>query len=194
MTSNRFIYFILSAFIVGNLLIIFMQYNTAKNTNNLITGNQKLLNELKVGNELRELERDLLSSEIKIERAVAVNDTSRLAEVDFQIADAQSLLDSIRETDDQDSTRRNIDHLSVLAGEKLALKKRILDSFRHSGKLSSADFREIMKHRALSNDVNNTTRKIYNSRQRRLDSLSISINNSGTNVQRWSIIMISMVL
>ncbi|HTI07242.1 MAG TPA: ATP-binding protein [Puia sp.] len=194
MTSNRFIYLILSAFIAGNLLIIFMQYNSANNIHSLIIGNKKLLNELKVGNKLRELERDLLSSEIKLERAVAIDDTSRLGEVDFQIADAQSLLDSMRKINDQDSTRREIDRLSELAGEKLALKKRILDSFRHSGKLSSNDFKAIMQHRRLSNEVNITTRKIYTSRQRLLDSLSISINNSGQKAQRWSIIMISMVL
>jgi len=84
MTSNRFIYFILTAFITGNLLIIFMQYNSTKNIHNLITGNKKLLNELSAGNQLRELERDLLSSELKMDRAVATGDTSRMEEVELQ--------------------------------------------------------------------------------------------------------------
>ena len=194
MTSNRFIYLILSAFIAGNLLIIFMQYNSAKNIHSLITGNKRLLNELNVGNQLRELERDLLSSEIKIARALATNDTSFLREVDHQIGEAQDLLDSLRMINDQDSTLRNIRRLSELANEKLLLKNQILDSFRQRGKVSSATFSGIMQRRPFANEVNNTSRKIYDSRQRLLDSLSISINSSGRKAQRWNIVMILMVL
>ncbi len=65
MTSKRFIYFILAVFIAGNLLMIFVQYNSAKNIENLTSGNEKLLYELRVNNELREMERDLLSVEKK---------------------------------------------------------------------------------------------------------------------------------
>jgi hypothetical protein len=194
MTSNRFIYFILSAFIAGSLLIIFMQYNSAKNIHNLITGNKKLLNELMVGNQLRELERDLLSSETKIERAVATNDSSRLGEVDLQISDALRLLDSLKMIDVRDSTLKHINRLSELANEKLLVKRRVLDSFRHTGRLSPDNFRAIMQRRALSNEVNTISRKIYGSRQRLLDSLSVAINSSGRKAQRWSIVMIVMVL
>src|SRR5258708_7097560 len=194
MTSNRFTYFILSAFIAGSLLIIFMQYNSAKNIHNLITGNKKLLNELMVGNQLRELERDLLSSETKIERAVATNDSSRLGEVDLQISDALRLLDSLKMIDVRDSTLKHINRLSELANEKLLVKRRVLDSFRHTGRLSPDNFRAIMQRRALSNEVNTISRKIYGSRQRLLDSLSVAINSSGRKAQRWSIVMIVMVL
>src|SRR5258706_12098754 len=118
-TSNRFIYFILSAFIAGNLLLIFMQYNSAKNIHNLITGNKNLLHELQVGYQLRELERDILSVESKIRGAVATNDSSYLKGVDIQIAEAQKYLGSLKGISDHDSTLRNIDRLSELADEKL---------------------------------------------------------------------------
>src|ERR1700727_2777964 len=117
MTSNRFIYFILTAFIAGNLLIIFMQYNSAKNVNNLITGNTRLLTELNVSNQLRELERDLLSSELKMNRAVATGDTSRMKEVELQLVQARGLLDSLRAITGQDSTLRDINQLAALADE-----------------------------------------------------------------------------
>jgi len=81
-----------------------------------------------------------------------------------------------------------------LANEKIILKNQILDSFYKAGTLSPESFRTIMKHRDLSNAINNTSRKIYASRQRLLDSLSVSINNSGRRAQRWGIIMIVVVL
>ena len=194
MTSNRFIYFILTAFIAGNLLIIFMQYNSSKNIHNLITGNKKLLNELNAGNQLRELERDLLSSELKMNRAVATGDTFRMKEVELQLVQARGLLDSLRAITGQDSTLRDIDQLAALADEKSRLRARILDSFRRTGRLSIESFRVITEHRPLANEVNTASRRIYESRQRLLDSLSAFTSNSGRKAQRSNVIMILMVL
>ncbi|HEV3325009.1 MAG TPA: ATP-binding protein [Puia sp.] len=194
MTSNRFIYSILAAFIAGNLLIIFMQYNSTKNIHNLITGNKKLLNELNAGNQLRELERDLLSAEIKMDRAVATADTSRLGEVDGQLKEARDLLDSVRAIASDDGAMHNIQRLSDLAAEKSIIKAKILDSFRRNGGLSMESFRAITRRRPLSNEVNTASRSIYESRQRLLDSLSTFTSNSGRQVQRWNLVMIFMVL
>jgi len=185
---------ILTAFIAGNLLIIFMQYNSSKNIHNLITGNKILLNELNAGNQLRELERDLLSSEIKIDRAVATGDTSRLKEADLLLAEARGLLDSLRAVSGPDSTLQYIDQLARLADEKSAIKARILDSFRRNGRLAIESFRNITQHRPLANEVNTASRKIYEHRQRLLDSITAFTSNSGRRAQRWNVIMILMVL
>jgi signal transduction histidine kinase/CheY-like chemotaxis protein len=194
MTSKRFIYFILSAFIAGSLLLILVEYNSAKNIRSLITGNQKLQNELKVQNQLREMERDLLASEIKIRGAVATNDSTYLDGVSVQILEAKRYLDSLRIMSEQDSTKKNINRLYEIADEKLNLKNRILDSFRLAGKLSSQSFKIIQQRRKLTNEINFVSRKIFDSRQRFIDSISISINNSGRNAQQWGSIMIVVVL
>ena len=194
MTSNRFIYFILSAFIVGNLLLIFLQYNSSKNINTLIKGNEKLLKELKVGNQLRELERDILSTEIDIRGAVATNDISNLDGVDLKIAEALGLLDSLKEMGSQDSTLRNINRLRERAHEKLQLKSQILDSFYKAGKLSPESFKKIMQRRNLGIEINYYSRQIFDSRKRLLDSLSISIRDSGRNARTWGTILIVVVL
>ncbi|MDP9042948.1 MAG: CHASE3 domain-containing protein, partial [Bacteroidota bacterium] len=194
MTSNRFIYFILSAFIAGCLLLISIQYYSDKNINNLISGNEKLLNELKAEDQLREMERNILSVESKIRGAVATNDTSYLVSVDLQIAETQGYLESLKKISDHDSTVRNINRLIALADQKLILKNLILDSLRRSGRFSSENFKTIMKRRMLSNEINNVSRKVYNSRQRLLDSLSVSISNSGRKARTWGTILILIVL
>jgi signal transduction histidine kinase/FixJ family two-component response regulator len=194
MTSNRIIYFMLAAFIAGNVLIIFVQYNSSKNIHNLITGNKKLSNELNVGNQLREAERDLLASEIRLTRAVAADDTSYLIEADTLLAESHLLLDSMRAITDQDSTIRSIDQLSKLADEKSALKNMLLDTYRHGRRITPDSFRVILKRRLFVTAVNNISRGIYNSRQRILDSLSVSTNSSGRRAQRWNIVMILIVV
>ena len=185
---------ILTAFIAGNLLIIFMQYNSSKNTHNLITGNKMLLNELNAGNQLRELERDLLSSEIKINRAVATGDTSRLKEVDLQLEEARELLDSLRAITGSNNTMQLIGQLARLADEKSMMKAYVLDSFRRTGRFSTESFRVITQRRPLANEVNTASRRIYEYRQRLVDSLSTFTSNSGRRAQRWNVIMIIMVL
>ena len=194
MTSNRIIYLILSAFIAGNLLVIFMQYNSSKNIQLLITGNKELLNEMRAGNQLRELERDLLSSEIRIGRAVATNDSTPLIQAEPLLAEAQVLLDSLKVTYNQDSTLRNIDRLATLANEKSGMVKRILDSFRHHVRIAPETYKAITQQRGRFTDVNEASRRIYASRRHLLDSISNSIDDSGAQAQRWSIIMILIVL
>ncbi|HXB45745.1 MAG TPA: ATP-binding protein [Puia sp.] len=195
MTSNRFIYFILSAFIAGNLLLIFMQYNSVKNINNLIGGNEKLLHELQVSNQLREMERDLLSTESKIRGAIATSDTSYLKEIDIRIAETKRYLDSLKVVSDQDSTLMHIERLNAIADEKLALKNRVLDSFHHTGKISSESFKNILKPRMHTNDeTNDLSFKLTDSRQRLLDSLSISISRSGKKARTLGTVMIIVVL
>ena len=194
MTSNRIIYLALAAFITGNVLIIFVQYSSSKNIYNLITGNRKLSNELIVGNQLREAERDLLATEIRLGRTIATNDTTYLLQADTMLADAHALLDSLRVIDDQDSAARNIDQLAKLADEKLVLKNLILDAYRRGQGISPDSFRAIMKRRYSIIDVNDFSRRIYTSRQQLLDSLSLSINSSGRRAQKWNIVMILIVV
>jgi signal transduction histidine kinase/DNA-binding response OmpR family regulator len=194
MTSNRIIYLVLTAFIAGNMLIIFVQYNSSKNIHNLITGNRKLSNELIVGNQLREAERDLLATEIRLGRTLATNDTSYLMQIDTLLEGARALFDSLRVMDDQDNTIRNIDQLSKLADEKLILKNLILDTYRQGRRISPDSFRAIMQRRTFTIDVNNFSRRIYTSRERFLDSLFVSINSSGRRAQRWNIVMVLIVV
>jgi signal transduction histidine kinase/CheY-like chemotaxis protein len=176
------------------LLLILVEYNSAKNIHNLIVGNEKLQNELIVHNQLRELERNLLSVEIKIRGAVATDDYSNLDGVDLLIADAKKYLDSLKVIGEQDSTIKNINRLYEVADEKLILKNRILDSFYHARKISKESFKTIQQHRKLTNEINYVSHKIFDSRQRLLDSLSISINNSGRKANRLGIVMVVMVL
>ncbi|HSC38570.1 MAG TPA: histidine kinase dimerization/phospho-acceptor domain-containing protein, partial [Chitinophagaceae bacterium] len=166
----------------------------AKNIEDLITGNEKLLHELGVSNRLRELEKDMISAESKIRGAVAANDISYLEGVELQITEAKEFLNSLRKISNDDSTRRHINRLTQLADEKLRLKNQVQDSFHRAGWLSAQSFRMMMPRREISGEVNDISRRIYNSRQRLQDSLSVSVSNSGRNARRWGTTLIILVL
>jgi signal transduction histidine kinase/ActR/RegA family two-component response regulator len=172
-----------------------MQYNTVKNIDNLIGGNEKLLQELQVSNELREIERDLLSTESKIRGAIATNDTSYLKEIDNRIAETNGYLDSLKLVSDQDSTLKHIIRLHEIADEKMAFKNRVLDSFNYSGRIPTASFKYFLQPRMHINDeTNDLSYKLTESRRRLLDSLSISVSRSGKKARTLGTIMIVAVL
>src|SRR6187399_3017579 len=119
MTNNRFIYSILAAFIAGMLLLIFIQYQSSRSIDHLIDGNRLLQDEMKVGNDLRETERNIISVESKIRGAVATGDSIFLQGIDELIADAEINLDTLRMLATDQETRMDVDKLAVLARKKL---------------------------------------------------------------------------
>ena len=191
MTTNRFIYLILAAFIAGMLLLIFIQYNSSRSIDQLIEGNGLLLNELKVGNDLRETERDLLSVESKIRAAVATGDSAFMGGIDEQIEDAEANLDTLRVINQDPGAMADIDLLAVLARGKLDKKNRILDSFLHTGPIRD---KSIIADPQAANEINPIIRRLYNRRKERLANLNISIQKNGRIARTGGIVLISLVL
>lgn len=193
MANNRFIYIILAAFISGMLLLIFIQYNSSRSIDQLIAGNTLLLNELKAGNDLREMERDILSVESKIRAAVATGDPSFADGIDEQIADAEAKLDTLRNSKDRESIA-DINRLAVLAREKLDKKNLMLDSFFHEGRMPDKTVIANPRAQGAANEINSIIRRLYAKRQARLATLSISVQKNGKIARTSGIILISLVL
>jgi signal transduction histidine kinase/ActR/RegA family two-component response regulator len=191
MATNRFIYLILAAFIAGMLLLIFIQYNSSRSIDQLIEGNGLLLNELKVGNDLRETERDLLSVESKIRAAVATGDSSFMRGIDEQIDDAEANLDTLRVINQDPRSIADIDQLAVLARAKLDKKNRILDSFLYTGPIRD---KSIIADPEATKEINPIIRRLFNRREERLANLNISIQKNGRIARTGGIVLISLVL
>ena len=95
MTSKKIIYYILAAFVTGNILLIYLQYNSAKNINQLIDGNEKLMSELRVHDELSELDKDINTMEIRVRDAIHAHDTADIHDFEQKIMEVQEDLDNL---------------------------------------------------------------------------------------------------
>ena len=194
MTSNRFIYLILAAFITGMLLLIYIQYNSSRSIHQLTEGNELLLRELKIGNDLREMERDILSVESKIRASVATGDTSFVEGIDSQIANAEANLDTLRIVNTDPASVADIDRLSILAREKLVNKKLMLDSFFHTGRLPDRSVIANPRTRGAANEINSIIRRLYSKREERMALLNRSVQQNGRIARTSGIILITLVL
>ena len=193
MASNRFIYYILAAFIAGNLLLIFIQYNSSKNINDLIAGNEKILNEFKLENELRDLRKNIISVETSISRAVDSRDPFHIINLQQEIAAAEINLGKLQKIDDNDSSVIYIDLLDELVHKKIQFNNRVLQTFYHTGKMAADSLIYNGRQNELTDSVTLVTHKIENSRRNLLTSITAFVDKSGQNARRWGTLLFIMV-
>ena len=194
MTGKRIIYYILAAFIAGNLLLIYIQYNSAKNTNNLIKGNEKLLRGFRVSSELKELEKDVIYVESKIRGTVSTKDSSYIEGLETKIVEVEADLDQLQKITDDDSSIRYIDELDLLVKEKLLFSSKILDSFHLAGKNAAENVIATQKGKRLTDSIMLVSQIIDSTRQKLLADVILSIDESGKKAQRFGTILIVLVL
>ncbi|HVU98481.1 MAG TPA: response regulator [Puia sp.] len=194
MTNNRFIYSILAAFIAGMLLLVFIQYNSSRSIDQLIEGNRLLTRDMKIGNDLREMERDILSVESKVRAAVATGDSAFVAGVDAQTAEAQANLDSLEMIDPDAATHGDVARLTVLAGDRMKRKNVMMDSFFRVGKKPPARLIADTRHPGAANEINGIMRRLYQRRKARLDAISISVQKNARIAKTSGMVLIVLVV
>ncbi|MBC7937458.1 MAG: response regulator [Rhizobacter sp.] len=194
MQRKRITIFILTAFIAGTLLLVYIEYNSSKNINNLITGNEKLMEEFKVNAELNELEKDVVSVESKIRGVVATGDTIHLEGVDKSIDEVETDLGQLQKISDDDNSVLYIDELDTLVKQKLLFSRQILDTLNHAGKAAAEKLIATQYGKKLTDSIIATAHKIDSTRKRHLADATVSIDRSGKKAQQFSLTLIVLVL
>lgn len=194
MPDKRFRYLILSAFIIGTALLITVQYNSSRNMDILVEGNQDLLRELRASNHLREIDRDILGIESRIRGAIATDDTSHLEGVEEKIHQVSSYLDSIKKGNHDKKVDKYLDRLNFLAQEKVRTKKHLVELYYQTGAMNDTTSIGNPQARKTSDEITNTTHKIYNSRQLLMQDLIEKINESGSKARIYGNFLIALIL
>ena len=193
MASNRFIYYVLAAFIAGTLLLIFIQYNSSKNINALIAGNEKVLNEFTVEAELRDLRKNIVTIETGVGKAVSSKDTTHIANLQQEINAIENNLGKLQKIDDNDSSVKYIDQLDEVVHEKIYFNNRALKVLYQLGKYAPDTLINNTRGKELTDSITEITHKIDSSRRQLLTSVTASVDSSGQNARRWGTVLFIMV-
>ncbi len=194
MNNKRFSYFIILTFIAGSLLLIAVQINSAKNTKELIKNNNRLLNELRSSNHLREIDRDILGVESRIRASIATNDTTHLEGIDQKINQIENFLDSLSK-DNADSVEEKLIHrLSVLAMEKKTTKEKLLHRYFSLGNMDDQTSIANPRARKISNEITSITAKIYESRRLHMVELSKRSEEMGQKARMYDISLLILLI
>ncbi|PZU85427.1 MAG: hybrid sensor histidine kinase/response regulator [Chryseobacterium sp.] len=194
MDNRRFSYFIILTFIAGSLLLIAVQINSAQNTKELIRNNNKLLNELRSSNHLREIDRDILGVESRIRASIATNDTTHLEGIDQKINQIENFLDSLSKDNADDVEEKLIHRLSVLAMEKKTTKDKLLLRYHTLGNMDDNTSIANPRARNISNEITTITAKIYESRKLHMVDLSKKTETMGQKARLYDISLLILLI
>jgi len=194
MNNNRFIYFVLAAFLAGTTLLIFIQYNYSKNVDRLMKGHHKMLRELRTVHLLRLVERDITWVESRISAAIATDDTSHIERVDARIADVKAHLDSLRKMTADTDAWGDIERLEYLAKQNLIAKQQLIHEFFRTGKMDDTSLISYIRDHKIATETGIIARKIYDSREASMASLSNSISGNSRRARNWGLILVGVIL
>jgi len=194
MGNKKFRYFIIFSFLVGSLLLIAVQINSARNTKALIQNNNTLLNELRSSNHLREIDRDILGVESRIRASIATNDTTHLEGIDEKINQIENFLDSLSKDNADTTEERLIHRLSVLAMEKKETKEKLLHRYLTLGNMDDNTSIANPGARNKSNEITAITGKIYESRKQHMIELSRKSEEMGRKARLYDISLLALLV
>ncbi|NJI72265.1 response regulator [Sphingobacterium kitahiroshimense] len=194
MNSKRFSYFIILTFIVGTILLIVVQINSARNTEALIHNNNTLLNELRASNHLREIDRDILGVESRIRASIATNDTTHLEGIDKKINQIENFLDSLSRDNFDPVEEKLIQRLRTLAMDKKIVRDELLARYASLGNMDDRTSIANPRARLISNEITGITAKIYKSRQLHMTELSRQSEEMGRKARLYDISLLVLLI
>lgn len=194
MTSKKIIYYILAAFIAGNLLLVYLQYNSSTNIDGLISGNERLMQEFKVENELRSLEKGVHAIENGVWHTITANQDTPVNNIERQVLEVEADLGSLQQINDDDHSAQYIDVLDSLVRQKIDFSHQILDTFHHAGRVAATTLFADPHNRRLTRAIAATAHRIDTGRQQLLAALTNAVDQSGRRARTSGLVLIIAVL
>src|ERR1700712_3316743 len=137
MRKTEFRYLVLWVFLFGIIIIVFLQVISGYNINHLIKGNKILFKELKIQNDLRQLEADILTIESDIRGAVITGNPVHVKYTESKIRGIQNRIKEFKNSFDQQNPHSKINKLDSLISEKIVFSRLTLKTLYSKGKDSA---------------------------------------------------------
>lgn len=192
MPKVDFRYWVLWLFLIGIIVIVFLQVISGYNINRLIHGNKTLLHEMQVQNQLRRLQLNVLSLESDLRGAVITGQANHLEGMESKIATIKQDLQSLR---DYRSVldQRQIERLKTLVNEKLNYSQKILEANRRN-KREAEIFINNGRGKKLRDSITSVIADLDTIRQSQLKSIVGSIEATGRSARVWGIIVTAIAI
>lgn len=194
MQGKKIINYILASFIIGTFVLVYMQYHSAKSIDSLITGNEKMVEEFKTENELKEIEKDVIYIESKVRGIVSTDDSSHAEGIEKQILEIERNLNQLQQIADDDSSAKYIDELDTLVKQKLAFQTEIFDAYQVGGKNAAEKLIATNVGKLLTDTIIKIIGRIDSTRKTHLATATKYIDNGGKKAKQFSTLLIALVL
>jgi signal transduction histidine kinase/DNA-binding response OmpR family regulator len=179
MWKGQLKYLALWFFILGVLLIVFIQFISGQNMNRLIEGNQRLLNEVEIQNGLRQLETDVLTVESDIRGLVITSDSSVLPGVNTKIINIQHEVEQLNKKLIDTNTKDEVAALNDVVNNKISFTYQILHAYYTNGKSAGEAVINSGHGKSLRDSMISIVTRLDSIRQNHLNQITHSISKNG---------------
>lgn len=194
MANKKISLLILAAFVVGMLMLIYVHFIFSKNNDQLISGNQKLMEEVTVSSQLKDLEKYVISMESIVKGTIVTNDAGYFKGLEKNVEATQTNLNKLQKITDDDSSARYIDELDTLVQHKLLYDKNVLEVFRAKGKYAAEKMFASHSSSRLTDSIVTLIHKIDNTRKKHFAQAMLTIEKSSKKAQLFISLLILSVL
>ena len=179
--------YLLAIFIVTIMLIVFLQYNSNRNVNQLIDGNQALLTELQRRIAIHTLREDLYFISNEERRMIAQNLPALQPEINNKRKRIAAEVDYLKKID-KNATDPSLVKLDSLVTSLMMFHSHVIDTGARNRKLQAE---LIMSGRGdtLLNKVVEVSRQTNSARDQHLANLIETIDRNGLEAKKWGIIL-----
>ncbi len=189
-----FRYLVLWLFLSGIIVIVFLQVVSGYNIKRLIQGNQNLLTELRLQDDLQRLESDITTVESDIRGLVITSNPIHLQNTHELMDSVQGLSRVLRARLRNSPSSGEMNRLDSFIGAKLDLSRRFLDYYNRLGKDSALSLMGTSRGRVLRDSISHIIDRIEHERQSSLASITNSSESTGRNARIWGFIITVVAL
>ena len=179
MKDGRLKYLALWFFIIGVLLIVFIQVITAENVKRLTEGNKRLLAEVATQNKLRRLEAEILTVESDIRGAIITDNREHIEDVNDKISAIRAGLSIIRNDVGAPGLNGDKQLLEKLVNDKIAFSVNILNAYYFRGKAAGERVIDSNRGKRLRDSIEVVVARLDSARQSNLNAIVGAIERSG---------------
>lgn len=187
-------YWVLWLFLLGVLIIVFLQVISGYNINRLIQGNKRLLNELQVQNDLRKLESNVLSVESDIRGAVITSNPSHLINVEQRIHIIETELRYLHSIIKGQVPANEMNRLDLLVREKIQFSNQILKAYSTQGKGAAELIINTNRGQHIRDSISIVITRLDSIRQGKLRDITASNEVSGRTARLWGVVVTTIAL
>lgn len=179
----------LLGFLLGILFIVFIQFLSSRNINRLIHGNQSLLSELQVQNDLRKMEADIITVESDIRGYLVSGKPDFLEDVEAKRASIAHQLATIKSTLHLPGRIQEMELLEGLVKRKTDFGHQVLQVYKTEGEEPAKSLFNIGEGKALRDSIRYIINSLDKARQKSSENISGSIAENGRKARIWGAVM-----
>ncbi|MGN6416557.1 MAG: response regulator [Pseudobacter sp.] len=194
MSGKRIIFYIIGPFILGTIILGYLEYNSTRHVNALVTSNKQLMDEFQITKNLLDAAKSKVVIERKIRGFIESGDTSYLSGLDSEFNEIQAAQDFLRTIHDDSLSVVLIRELNKSIQLKVDLFRDVLRAYRLHGVRAAEDTINSNLPEWVSYDIERNVRKITNARGNQLSLITDDVQRSGQKAIEFSYIVMALVL